>query len=424
MALSNSLHKILFYKVSDHDTKHLKDKELASIVLQSISHPLRMTIMEKLGNQPESFSVVMSQCGLEPRHSSGLFNYHLTELINCEVVQKDGEVYRLTDFGFSILGALKKVELECSSFLMKKEVMIVSKEVKDMKEVEITKPAGEQLSAYDFFTTKPGNYAIYRIKDGYMALDCKVEAVLQHTQKDAILMTITSIGDPSSQFCDSSIHYRVHQGKIVYDMGCPIGNQGWFWLLLSLPLAFRDGDTWQLDQKQYRISWIGDMKIGTKTYADCVKIHVDNTKEEEVPFIRGDGVIYLSKGIGMIKYVFSRSSFGGDFSAEIVEHGLLERRNISGRLMIVGETPAVGYRVGVTGCGREGSIAVNTDSQGRFSIDVFGHTIVLRYGSLQTKDDFTFIVDEMVHKIENVTGNIANLVIKFHEGKNEGVSYQ
>jgi len=398
----------------------LKDKELASIVLQGISHPLRMTIMEKLGAQSESFSGVMSLCGLEPRHSSGLFNYHLTELINCEVVQKDGEVYRLTDFGFSILNALKKVELECSSFLMKKEVMIASKEVKDMKEVEITKPVEQQLSVYDFLPNKPGHYTIYRIKDGYMAFDSKVEAVLQHSQEDAFLLTITSIGDPSSQFYDSSIHYRVHQGKIVYDMGCPIGNQGWFWLLLSLPLAFRDGDTWQLDQKQYIIRWIGDLKIGTKTYEDCYKIHVDNTKEEEVPFIKGEGEIYLSKGIGMVKYEFSRSSFGGDFSAEIVEHGLLERRTISGRLMIVGETPAVGYRVGVTGCGREGDIAANTDSQGRFSIDVFGHTVVLRYGSLQTKDDFSFIADEMVHKIENITGNMTNLVIKFHEGQNEG----
>jgi len=394
----------------------LKGKELASMVLQSISHPLRMTIMEKLGAQPESFSGVMSQCGLEPRHSSGLFNYHLTELINCEVVQKEGDVYRLTDFGLSILGALKKVEFECSSLLMKKEVMIVPKEVKDMKESEIVKPKGGQLSAHDFFPTKPGHYAIYRIKDGYMALDCRVEAVIQHSEGDAFLMTITSIGDPSSQFYDSSIHYRVHQGRIVYGMGCPIGNQGWHWLLFSLPLTFGDGDAWQLDQKLYKISWIGDLKIGTKTYEDCVKIHVDNSKEEEAPLIRGEGEIYLSKGIGMIKYDFSRSSFGGDFSAEIVEHGLLERRTISGRLMIVGETPAVGYRVGVTGCGRGSDIAANTDSQGRFSIDVFGHTIVLRYGSLRTKDDLTFIPDEMTKKIEDITDDITEITLKFHEG--------
>lgn len=143
---------------------------------------------------------------------------------------------------------------------------------------------------------------------------------------------------------------------------------------------------------------------------------MDNTKEEEVPLIRGEGEIYLSKGIGMIKYDFSRLSFGGDFYAEIVEHGLLERRTISGRLMIVGEMPAVGYRVGVTGCGREGDIAANTDSQGRFSIDVFGHTLVLRYGSLRTKDGLTFISDERAQKIESITGDITDLELRFHKG--------
>lgn len=394
----------------------MKGKELASIVLQSISHPLRMTVMEKLEAKPETFSGVMVLCGLDPNHSSGLFNYHLSELIRSEIVQKDGEVYHLTDFGLSILGALKGIEAECSSLLMKKE-MIVSKEVKeDLKEAEIVKTKGGQLSAYDFFPTKPGQYVIYRIKDGYIALDCSVETVLQHSEGDAFIMTITSIGDPSYQFCDSSIHYRVHQGQIAYHRGCPIGNQGWHWLLLSLPLTFRDGDAWQFGQIQYKISWIGDLKVGTKTYEDCVKIHVDNTKNEEVLFIRGEGDICLSKGIGMIKYDFSRSSLGGDFSAEIVEHGLLEKRTIAGRLMIAGETPAVGYGVGVTGCEGGSDTVAHTDAQGRFSIDVFGHTIVLRYGSLRTKDDLTFISDERTHKIEKITSDIMDLVLRLHKG--------
>jgi len=396
----------------------MKRKELASIVLQSISHPLRMTVMEKLEAKPETFSGVMVLCGLDPNHSSGLFNYHLSELIRSEIVQKDGEVYRLTDFGLSILDALRKVEFECSSLLMRKE-MIVPKAVReDLEGAESVKPKGGQLSAYDFFPTEPGHYVIYRVKDGYMGLDCRVEAVLQHSEKDAFLMTITGMGDPTSQFCDSSIHYRVHQGQIVYHWGCPIGNQGWHWLLLSLPLTFGDGDTWQWgDQKQFKMSWIGDLKIGAKTYEDCVKIHVDNNKDEEVPLIKGEGDIYLSKGVGMIKYEFSRSSLGGDFSAEIVEHGLLEKRAIAGRLMIVGETPAVGYGVGVTGCEVGGDIVAHTDSQGRFSIDVFGHAIVLRYGSLRTKDDLTFISDEGTHKIESITGDISDLVLRFHHGR-------
>jgi len=396
----------------------MKGKELASIVLQSISHPLRMTVMEKLEAKPETFSGVMVLCGLDPNHSSGLFNYHLSELIRSEIVRKDGEVYCLTNFGLSILDALKGIELECSSLLREKGVSIMTEEVKKLGEAEIAKPIGGQLSAYDFYPTKLGHYVIYRIKDGYMALDCRVEAVLQHSEKDAFLMTITGIGDPSSQFIDSSIYYRVHQGKIVYHWGCPIGNQGWHWLLFSLPLTFRDGDTWQWgDQTQYKISWIGDLKIGAKTYEDCVKIHVDNTKDEGILFIRGEGDIYLSKGVGMIKYDFTRSSFGGDFSTEIVEHGLLEKRTITGRLMIVGDTPAVGYGVGVTGCERGGYIVAHTDTQGRFSIDVFGHAIMLRYGSLRTKDDLTFISDERTHKIENITGDVTNLVLKYHDGR-------
>lgn len=386
----------------------MKGKELASVVLQSISHPLRMTLIEKLEAQPETFSGILVLCGLDPNHSSGLFNYHLTELIRSEIVQKDGEVYRLTDFGFSILDALKKIEFECSSFLK-------DKEVSKLKEVEIAKPVGELLSAHDFFSTEPGHYAIYRIHDGYMGLDCNVETVLQHSEKDTFLLTFTKRGGSDDPFLDSSILYRVQQDRIAYNLGCPIGNQGWFWLLFSMPLMFRDGDTWQIDQRGHKISWIGELKVGLKSYEDCIKIHVDNTKEDqEFSFIRGEGDIYLSKGIGIIKYDFSRSSFDGDFSAEILEGGRLPRRTVSGRLLLAGEIPSVGYRVGVTGCGKESDIAANTDSQGRFSIHVFGHTLRLRYGPLQTKGNLTYISDESERKIENIAGDISGLELSLH----------
>jgi len=286
----------------------MKGKELASIVLQSISHPLRMTVMEKLEDQPETFSGVMILCGLDPNHSSGLFNYHLTELIKSEIVQKGGEVYRLTDFGYSILDALKRIEFECSSFLTEKEVTMMPKEVKKLK-AEITRLGDEMLSAHDFFPTEPGHYAIYRINDGYLGLDGKVETVLQHSDKDIFLLTFTKIGGPDDPFMDSSIFYRIQRDRIAYNWGCPIGNQGWFWMILSMPLTFREEDTWLFGRIQYNISWIGDMESNSKIYEDCVKIHVDNTKEEQVPFIRGEGEIYLSKGIRIIKYDFSMSSY-------------------------------------------------------------------------------------------------------------------
>jgi hypothetical protein len=217
---------------------------------------------------------------------------------------------------------------------------------------------------------------------------------------------------------DSSIIYKVSQGKIAYHLGCPIGNQGWFWLPVSMPLTFRDGDAWQYGRIRCKASWVGNVKVGPKTYGDCVRIHVDNEEEDQELFIRGEGEIYLSKGIGIIRYDFSRSSFDGDFSAEILEYGLLPRRTISGRLLIVGEMPAVGYRVGVTSCGKESDIAANTDSQGRFLIRVFGHALRLRYGPLHTINGIKCISAENggTRKIEDIMGDVSGLELRFHEG--------
>lgn len=117
--------------------------EDASDILQSVSHPLRMMIIESLGSQPESFSSIMLSCGLDPNYDSGLFYYHLSDLIKSGIVQKEGDVYRLTDFGLAVLRILGSVKSELSSSKKKegKPEKSLKRPEKKVKIVQVDKPS-------------------------------------------------------------------------------------------------------------------------------------------------------------------------------------------------------------------------------------------------------------------------------------------
>ena len=115
----------------------MREREIVSDILQGVSHQLRIKIIETLETQPKTFSGIMVSCGLDPNFDSGLFYYHLSELIERGIVEKDGDVYRLTDFGLVVLKVLKTVRTEYSSFTKRKGGKAY-KEVKRLeKKVEI-----------------------------------------------------------------------------------------------------------------------------------------------------------------------------------------------------------------------------------------------------------------------------------------------
>ncbi|MFB0523346.1 MAG: hypothetical protein ACETV1_06265 [Candidatus Bathyarchaeia archaeon] len=71
-------------------------------------------------------------CGLDPDHDSGLFVYHLSQLIDSGIIKRRGEGYGLTNFGEKASELLLAVERE-SSFLLER-IHREEKEVKEVKE--------------------------------------------------------------------------------------------------------------------------------------------------------------------------------------------------------------------------------------------------------------------------------------------------
>jgi len=75
-----------------------------------MSHPLRRDIAKSLEDGPGSYSAVMLTCGLDPNHDSGLFSYHLNELMKSRIVQRQTDRYELTDLGRQALGMARSAE--------------------------------------------------------------------------------------------------------------------------------------------------------------------------------------------------------------------------------------------------------------------------------------------------------------------------
>lgn len=89
-------------------------------VLHAIVNPIRMAAIEALGKEGMRFSQLLASCDLDYDHDTGYFYYHLSELMNGRIVEKAGNVYRLTALGQKIAGILSSLERECSSLLVER----------------------------------------------------------------------------------------------------------------------------------------------------------------------------------------------------------------------------------------------------------------------------------------------------------------
>jgi len=238
----------------------------------------------------------------------------------------------------------------------------------------------KEILLSDYFPTEPGHYVKYSMSDGYNRLkNCRVEMVFQNSVGDTFLTTLTQIGTSSGYFCNSVMSGKEEFGRLRYFSGS-LGNQAHFiFTLFNVPVKLRDGDTWRHQSTVYSISKVAEIRIDSTVYRDCLKIKVDNS-ESENEFLRGTGSIYLSKGIGIVKYEFNREN-RKRFIAEIIDSGNLPARTISGRVTLDGEKPAEGYIVALNNARCEiGINAARVDSEGKFSLQVYGHSIVLKCG--------------------------------------------
>jgi len=103
--------------------------DLSLQVLQSVSHPIRKSIVESLGlsEEPLTFSNLMWDSGLNPNFDTGPFWYHLSYLMEMGIVQKDDERYLLTPFGLEVYKILRILKRECSFSLESKEKEVKKK---------------------------------------------------------------------------------------------------------------------------------------------------------------------------------------------------------------------------------------------------------------------------------------------------------
>jgi len=102
-------------------------------VLKAISNPVRKSIVQSLGESSLSFSGLMRSCGLNPNHDTGPFGYHLSILVNLNIIEKIEDGYGLTEFGRRITRFMSTVEKESLLLLqttLRDEAKMKEKEAK------------------------------------------------------------------------------------------------------------------------------------------------------------------------------------------------------------------------------------------------------------------------------------------------------
>jgi len=104
-------------------------------VLKAISNPVRKSIIQSLREGTLGFSEIMRICGLNQNYDTGPFAYHLSRLLDLNVIEKAEESYRLTEFGRKIAEFISTVERESLLLLETHQTNLGGEEAK-MKEIK------------------------------------------------------------------------------------------------------------------------------------------------------------------------------------------------------------------------------------------------------------------------------------------------
>jgi len=125
--------------------------DLTLTVLKAISNPIRKSIIQSLSDGTLGFSEIMRASRLNPNYDTGPFVYHLSSLIDLNIIEKCDGGYELTEFGGKIAEFISTVERE-SSFLLGSPRSNLGGEKGKMKEIE-----SKWLTDEEFLT---GEYGI------------------------------------------------------------------------------------------------------------------------------------------------------------------------------------------------------------------------------------------------------------------------
>ena len=105
-------------------------------IFQTLGNPVRKAVVSALASEHRAlrFSELMKASGLDPNFDTGQFMYHLSELMSRNIILKEEDGYKLTQFGFKIAKIMKTLEHECS-FLFKERIQEGKKRMKNNFEV-------------------------------------------------------------------------------------------------------------------------------------------------------------------------------------------------------------------------------------------------------------------------------------------------
>jgi DNA-binding HxlR family transcriptional regulator len=83
-------------------------------ILQILGNPIRKRIIRALGQEKMRFTELMSACSLNYDHDAGHFNYHLSDLVQRNIVEKKRSYYFLTDQGQKLAEMIVYLDKESS----------------------------------------------------------------------------------------------------------------------------------------------------------------------------------------------------------------------------------------------------------------------------------------------------------------------
>jgi len=236
-------------------------------------------------------------------------------------------------------------------------------------------PGPQWINFTEYFPTNPGHYTLYRITDNLIGLNYTVEAVFQRAPGRELLLTFTGVNG-TGDFIDASL-IGVRGLDVYFTSSSPPYSVAAHWLLIYLPIEAEDNTSWTWNGIHYHAVLVGNMTVGGIACRECVRLSFES---HEAPPLNGNGVVYLSKGRGMVWYSFNGSD-GERFRAVALDVRDLSPRTVEGTLTMDGVHPAGGYEVQLSPVNGSPLNSVEVDSHGRFKLRVFfNRVIALWYG--------------------------------------------
>jgi len=186
----------------------------------------------------------------------------------------------------------------------------------------------DSLSAYDYLFFQPGHYTTFQASHGTnLNFEKELEMVYQNATDNHMFVTLDFLDREGH---GSSILGDVNGDNVILNHGYPSRNEHNYWFLLSLPISFADGDTWNWNEAESLVTYIGKRTVNGMVFDDVVKVSIDST-QVNYEFTRGKGEVYYARNVGIIEWEFRKAS-GEVFNLKIQEYGELPPINVSGRL--------------------------------------------------------------------------------------------